>query len=111
MGAKLIKITNFISHRTALSLLIFTIFCRLPFFFRDIYDWDESTFLLVGQSLLDGHLPFTKLWDLKPALLGYIYGFIIFFFREINFSHPIIWVSICLWNINGRLFFGQNNCK
>ncbi|PDH52961.1 MAG: hypothetical protein CNE98_02245 [Bacteroidetes bacterium MED-G17] len=99
MGAKLIKITNFISHRTALSLLIFTIFCRLPFFFRDIYDWDESTFLLVGQSLLDGHLPFTKLWDLKPALLGYIYGFIIFFSGK----------SIFLIRLYGSLFvFGTS---
>ncbi|MEC8738384.1 MAG: glycosyltransferase, partial [Bacteroidota bacterium] len=62
-----------------LFLLLLCLTCRFPFFFRDIHDWDESTFLLVGQSLLDGHLPFTKLWDLKPALLGYVYALIVFF--------------------------------
>ena len=29
-------------------------------------DWDESTFILVGQSLVDGHLPYVELWDNKP---------------------------------------------
>ncbi|WP_041326990.1 ArnT family glycosyltransferase [Robiginitalea biformata] len=42
---------------------------RFPFFFRDYIDRDESTFILVAQSLVDGHLPYTELWDLKPPLV------------------------------------------
>ncbi len=42
---------------------------RLPFFFRDYVDRDESTFILMGQSWVDGHLPYTQLWDLKPPLV------------------------------------------
>lgn len=39
---------------------------RFPFFFPAVIDWDESTFILVGQSLVDGHLPYVELWDNKP---------------------------------------------
>ncbi len=42
---------------------------RLPYFFTSVIDWDESTFILMGQSILDGHLPYTELWDLKPPLV------------------------------------------
>lgn len=57
-----------------LFLFCTTLFIRLPFFFRDYTDTDESTFILMGQSIADGHLPYVHLWDLKPPLLFYIYG-------------------------------------
>lgn len=49
-------------------LSLITFFIRFPFFFRDYIDRDESTFILMGQSLADGFLPYTQLWDLKPPL-------------------------------------------
>ena len=52
-----------------LYFLAGSLFIRLPFFFRDYIDRDESTFILVAQSLVDGHLPYTELWDLKPPLV------------------------------------------
>ncbi len=55
-----------------LSLLV-----RLPFFFEAVIDWDESTFILVGQSLLDGHLPYTELWDLKPPFVAVAFAIFI----------------------------------
>lgn len=59
-----------------MKLLLFSaaLFIRLPFFFRDYIDRDESTFILMGQSVADGFLPYTHLWDLKPPLLFYIFG-------------------------------------
>lgn len=51
-----------------LYLSALTVLVRLPFFFRDVINWDESTFILVGQSLLDGHLPYTETWEIKPPL-------------------------------------------
>ena len=50
--------------------LIFMIafFIRFPFFFRDYIDRDESTFILIGQSWVDGFLPYTQLWDVKPPI-------------------------------------------
>ncbi|MFV1448861.1 hypothetical protein VBZ51_06925 [Maribacter sp. HS] len=51
-----------------LLLSLITLFIRFPFFFRDYVDRDESTFILLGQSWVDGFLPYTHLWDLKPPL-------------------------------------------
>ncbi len=55
---------------------------RLPFFFEDVLNWDESTFILTGQSLLDGHLPYTQLWDLKPPLLPFAFAIFISLFGK-----------------------------
>lgn len=53
----------------AAYLLLLSVLIRLPHFFQIVIDWDESTFILMGQSVLEGHLPYTNLWDLKPPLL------------------------------------------
>jgi hypothetical protein len=65
-------------HRNATGLFLFAalLFIRLPFFFRDYMDHDESTFILMGQSVADGRLPYDHLWDLKPPLLFYLFGLI-----------------------------------
>ncbi len=55
---------------------------RLPFFFRDCIDRDESTFILLGQSWVDGFLPYTQLWDLKPPLVFLFFGIIIQIFGK-----------------------------
>ncbi|MGZ3975709.1 MAG: ArnT family glycosyltransferase [Flavisolibacter sp.] len=57
-------------------LFLATLFIRFPFFFRDYIDKDESTFILMGQSIADGHLPYDHLWDLKPPLLFYLFAII-----------------------------------
>ncbi|MCX2679865.1 glycosyltransferase family 39 protein [Galbibacter sp. EGI 63066] len=59
-----------------------TLFIRFPFFFRDYIDRDESTFILMGQSIVDGHLPYMTLWDLKPPLLFYFFAAVIFLFGK-----------------------------
>src|SRR5690606_37461734 len=51
-----------------LLLLFIALLIRFPFFFRDYIDRDESTFILMGQAWVEGHLPYTKLWDLKPPI-------------------------------------------
>lgn len=63
----------FDDYRQSILALIYIItLClviRLPFFFTTVINWDESTFIIMGQSILDGHLPYTVLWDNKPPLL------------------------------------------
>jgi len=62
---------NFERHRNiALFSLLFlaTVLIRLPYFFPSVIAWDESTFILMGQSILDGYLPYTQLWDQKAPL-------------------------------------------
>src|SRR5258705_1434978 len=60
-------------------------FIRFPFFFRDYIDRDESTFILIGKSITDGHLPYDFLWDLKPPLLFYVFALV-----EWVFPHSLI---------------------
>ena len=59
--------------------ILLSFIVRFPFSFRDVIHWDESTFILMGQSLLDGHLPYTELWDVKPPLLFASFALFILF--------------------------------
>jgi hypothetical protein len=67
-----------------------TLFIRFPFFFRDYIDKDESTFILMGQSIADGYLPYDRLWDLKPPLLFYFFALI-----ERVFPHSFVALRFC----------------
>jgi 4-amino-4-deoxy-L-arabinose transferase-like glycosyltransferase len=86
----LLKITAFLTPQDgkmkALNvfwvLLAIAIFIRFPFFFRDYIDRDESTFILMGQSWVDGHLPYTQLWDLKPPITFLFFALIISVFGK-----------------------------
>ena len=51
-----------------LAYLALSFLLRLPFFFMSSIDWDEGTFIIMGQEILDGYLPYTRLWDFKPPL-------------------------------------------
>ena len=66
----------------AVYLLLLTIGIRLSFFFPAVINWDESTFILMGQSILDGHLPYTNLWDIKPPLAFVSYALFITLFGK-----------------------------
>lgn len=69
---------------TSVFLILFSIafFVRLPFFFRDYVDRDESTFILIGQSWVEGFLPYTQLWDVKPPLTFLFFASIIYIFGK-----------------------------
>lgn len=72
-----------LSNKTVFIFLFgYTFLIRFPFFFRDYIDRDESTFILMGQSWVDGHLPYTELWDIKPPLIFFFFGSIIYVFGK-----------------------------
>lgn len=81
-----------------LSLLIFATVLRAPFF--DIYqlNWDEYTFILIGQNVLDGNLPYSKLWDVKPPLAHF--GFAILAFIADG--------DFVLWRLLAAILLGLN---
>lgn len=74
------------SRTTFLILFLVSLFIRFPFFFRDYVDRDESTFILVAQSWVEGHLPFTELWDVKPPLTFFFFASIIYTFGKSIFT-------------------------
>jgi hypothetical protein len=72
----------FTEGRILLLLTLLSIFIRLPFFFRDYIDRDESTFILMGQAWVDGFLPYTFLWDVKPPLTFLFFASSIYLFGK-----------------------------
>lgn len=34
----------------------------------EVINWDESDFILMGESFYNGNLPYVELWDLKPPI-------------------------------------------
>jgi 4-amino-4-deoxy-L-arabinose transferase-like glycosyltransferase len=46
----------------------------LPYFFPAVIDWDESTFIIIGQSTVDGFLPGEIAWDSMPSLVFWWFG-------------------------------------
>ncbi|TMM59284.1 glycosyltransferase [Maribacter algarum] len=80
---KLIPKYNDLKLRTVFGILFaISLFVRLPFFFRDYIDRDESTFILMAQSWVDGNLPYTELWDLKPPIAFLFFAVIIYLFGK-----------------------------
>ena len=65
------------NRRVFLILLLYSFLLRFPFVFRDYIDRDESTFIIVAQNWVDGHLPYTLLWDLKPPITFLFFALII----------------------------------
>jgi hypothetical protein len=61
---------------TSIFLILFfiSLVIRFPFFFNDVIDWDESIFILMGQSIANGYLPYEQVWDLKPPLGYYFFS-------------------------------------
>ena len=84
---------NKIPYREAilvfLGLLALAISIELPSYFRYLDLSDEATFILMAQSILDGHLPYTELWDIKPPL-----GFFVFTLPIILFGKSLFFVRL-----------------
>ncbi|MBD0776989.1 glycosyltransferase family 39 protein [Maribacter sp. ANRC-HE7] len=74
--------TNLKDRTVFLIVFCISLFIRLPFFFRDYIDRDESTFILMGQSWVEGHLPYTELWDLKPPITFLVFAAVIYVFGK-----------------------------
>src|SRR5262249_52048132 len=55
-------------------ILCSALLIRLPFFFPAVIDWDESTYIIMGQSILDGNLPYIEQWEDKPPLAYLFYA-------------------------------------
>ena len=71
-------------------LLFFSILLRLPSFFIDVIDPDESVFILTGQALADGHLPYTLVWEIKPPL-----GFLFYTAAVLLVPDSLAFVRLC----------------
>lgn len=56
----------------AFALLVFLL--RSSTFFHSVENWDESLYLLMARSVLDGHVLYTEIWDHKPPGIFYVFA-------------------------------------
>lgn len=75
-------------------LLLLTFIIRLPFFFDDTINDEESAYIILGQWILNGNLPGIDLHAGKPPLPFFLYALIIYFFGK----------SIIFFRITASLF-------
>ncbi len=95
-----------------LGFFIVTILFRFWTFFQSGLDWDESLYMLVSQSMLDGKIPYVEVWDNKPVgiyllyLLSFsIFGKSVFAIRFLSCIAVAV-TSYILYRIG--LLFGKN---
>lgn len=69
--------------------VILVIVIRSESFFESVIDPDESLYLLMAQSWLDGHLPYTEIWDNKPPGI-----YILFSIALILFGKSVISIRV-----------------
>ena len=61
------------------------LFLRLPALPQSVIDWDESMYLLMARSMLQGHAPYTVIWDNKPPGL-----YVLFALAQIVFGQTVL---------------------
>ncbi len=77
------------------KLIIFLVFLLLSFFLRfwtlfvSVLDKDESIYILGADSLLNGNLPYTEIWDNKPPGI-----FILFSLTMLILGNSIVSIRI-----------------
>lgn len=52
--------------------LIAAFILRFYSFLYPVIDWDESLYVLMADSIIEGHLPYVNIWDNKPPGIYYI---------------------------------------
>lgn len=75
------------------AFFLLTFLVRLDTFFISSFDWDESLYFLGAQALLDGHLPYTEVWDHKPPSIFGLHALSIGVFGS---SYLAIRISSCI---------------
>lgn len=83
-----------------LLLLSLAVLMRLPFFWLPLVNWDESAYLIVGQDMARGFLPYRHYWTLKPPLGFAFFGAVIAAFGP----------SIFAIRLAGSLWLGLSAC-
>jgi 4-amino-4-deoxy-L-arabinose transferase-like glycosyltransferase len=105
------------AHGTNVLLIIASILLvRSPDFFISVINWDESTFILMGQSLASGVLPYVDYFDNKPPLAFVPYALFTGLFGDSIFavrlggslwvagsSLIIYYIGVSVWNRSAAL--------
>lgn len=73
-----LRVPTLLAFDTTRGLLVWAILLsvlvRLPYLPEAVINWDESTFALVGDSLVRGHLPYTEIVENKPPVIFVLFA-------------------------------------
>jgi 4-amino-4-deoxy-L-arabinose transferase-like glycosyltransferase len=72
-----------------LVFLVFVCAVRAPSFFWSVINWDESIYLVISSSMLEGHVLYTDIWDRKQPLT---FGF--FALSQLIFGKTILAIRL-----------------
>jgi len=72
-----------------LFFLSLVCFLRFSTFFQSLIDVDESLYLLMSQSILNGQVPYVAVWDQKPPGI-----YILFSLAQLLLGHSVISIRI-----------------
>ncbi len=106
--SRLIKLDNFpLGLWRELGIFVFIsvvgLAIRFPFFFPAVIDWDESTFIIIGQSAVNGFLPYEIAWDIKPPFVYWWFGAAIELFGK---SIPAVRLAGFIWlSLSGYVLY------
>ena len=67
------------------DIAIFMLFIIIAFSHTLLYEvvtWDEFTYILAGKSLVDGFLPYEKVWEMKPPMVYVMYSIPLYLFPD-----------------------------
>ena len=70
------KLKNFLNKEIVIFfiLLLFCSFIRLPYMFTGMISADEHVYILLGDLITKGELPHDNFFEIKPALVWYLYS-------------------------------------
>ncbi|MFC1624259.1 ArnT family glycosyltransferase [Candidatus Omnitrophota bacterium] len=106
----------YLSHKKTavifISLFFLAIIVRFPYFFYSIISWDESTYIIMGQDLLDGNLPYAHLWENKSPLVFLFYALFILLFGKSIVAVRLggllcVFISSCVIYKVGKHIYGR----
>jgi 4-amino-4-deoxy-L-arabinose transferase-like glycosyltransferase len=72
-----------------LVFLAFVVVIRAPSFFWSVINWDESIYLLVSRSMLDGHVLYTDVWDHKQPFV-----YVLFAIGQLVFGKTVLSIRL-----------------
>lgn len=75
-----------------LAFLASAFLLRSTSFLQTFIDWDEGLYLLMGEALLEGHPPYSVIWDRKPPGL-----FLLYALAQYAFGDGVIGIRIVGW--------------
>ena len=87
--------------KAGLILALFTLATRLWTFGNPLINVDEQFYVLTGDRLLHGVLPYVDIWDRKPIGLFLIYAFVCRLF-----ANPVIGYRGCFRHVRQPALFG-----